>query len=107
MASQLRPPHPPGLASLATLSSLLDRLERRPRLVSAAQYRDVALSVLQLLVQVEPGPALEAVLQASPAAAELYENLNYRHAGLVRSPLDAALAAEQAALAALHKAGAR
>lgn len=107
MASKLRPSPPPGLPNLAALASLLDRLERRPRVVSADQYRDVVLGVTQLLTQVEPGPALEAVLQGSPAAAELYENLNYRHAGLVRSPLDAALAAEQAALAAIQKAGAR
>jgi hypothetical protein len=37
---------------------------------------------------------LSPLLDAFPSAAELYENLNYRHAGLCRSPLDAALDAE-------------
>jgi hypothetical protein len=47
---------------------------------------------------------LDAVLARVPAAAELYENLNYQHAGLCRSPLDASLAAEAAARAAIDKA---
>jgi len=41
------------------------------------------------------------VLEAFPAAAQLYENLNYQHAGLCRSPMDASLAAELAARAAI------
>ena len=34
------------------------------------------------------------MLDASPVAAELYENLHYDKAGLARSPLDQAVAAE-------------
>jgi hypothetical protein len=34
------------------------------------------------------------VLDAYPAAAQLYENQNYQHAGLCRSPLEASLDAE-------------
>ena len=107
MASQLRPSLPPGLQTLAALATLLDRLERQPRRVGADQYREVAAGVTRLLAEAEPGPALDAVLQASPAAAELYENLQYVHAGLVRSPLESALAAEGAARAALRKAAVR
>ena len=40
------------------------------------------------------GVTFSALLDAYPAAAELYENVNYRHAGLCRSPLDFALRAE-------------
>jgi hypothetical protein len=44
------------------------------------------------------------VLGAHPAAAELYENLQYEHAGLCRSPLEAALNAELLAGAAIQRA---
>jgi len=37
------------------------------------------------------------VLAEFPAAAQLYENQHYQHAGLCRSPLDPALAAEMQA----------
>jgi hypothetical protein len=44
------------------------------------------------------------VLEAFPSVAELYENLNYQHAGLCRSSLDAGLAAEAAARVAIERA---
>jgi hypothetical protein len=37
---------------------------------------------------------LRAVLNTFPVAAELYENINYQHAGLVRAPLEASLNSE-------------
>ena len=46
---------------------------------------------------VRPGVELGALLDTHPAAAELYENTVYQHAGLCRSPLDPALAAERQA----------
>jgi hypothetical protein len=46
---------------------------------------------------------LQAVLNTFPAAAELYENLNYQHAGLCRSPLDRSLAAEVKARELIRK----
>jgi hypothetical protein len=48
--------------------------------------------------------ALDAVLEASPSTAQLYENMQYEHAGLCRSPLEAALEAELAARAAIDAA---
>ena len=51
-----------------------------------------------------PEAAREAVLAASPATAEVYENLHYDVSGLSRSPLERAVAAELAATAAIHKA---
>jgi DNA-directed RNA polymerase specialized sigma24 family protein len=48
--------------------------------------------------------ALGALLDTHPAAAELYENVNYQYAGLCRSALDASLAAEQLAKEALNRA---
>jgi hypothetical protein len=92
---------PASLHALAAMAGLLERLERTPRQASAEQYRAVVQRVQALLAAAEPGAALDALLQAAPATAELYENLQYTHAGLCRSPLEAALNAELAASAAL------
>jgi len=53
---------------------------------------------------VEPGADLGRLLDAYPAASEVYENLNYQHAGLCRSALDASLAAEVGARQAIARA---
>lgn len=94
---------PASLHALAAMAGLLERLERQPRQASAAQYRGVAQQVSQLLTEAEPGAALDALIALAPATAELYENLQYVHAGLCRSPMQAALNAELAATAALAK----
>lgn len=111
MQADARPALPHSLRALAAMAALLERLEREPRRhsgsASASQYRDVVRQVGELLAQAEPGPALEMLLAAAPATAELYENLQYAHAGLVRSPLEAALNAELAAAAVIGRARAR
>ncbi len=88
-----------------TLARLFERLEHSPVRVDADQYRLVASRLAEALSAVEPGAPLQALLEASPAAAEIYENLNYQHAGLCRSPLDAALAAEVRSREILDRAG--
>ena len=70
----------------ALLAGLLERLEAANH-SDAAQYRDV-----------------EALLNASPAAATVYENLHYENAGLCRSLLDAAAQSELAARDAINRA---
>jgi hypothetical protein len=95
---------PAALQDLAAMATLLERLERQPRSVGAEQYRDVVRSVSKLLADAAPGDALHALLAVAPAAAEIYENLQYAHAGLCLSPLDRATAAEQAAAAAIEHA---
>ena len=94
---------PTLLWPLAAVGTLLERLERLPRSAAPEQYRDVVLKVQKLLGEAEPGMALDAVLAALPATAELYENMHYAHSGLCRSPLDAALNAELAAKASWAK----
>jgi hypothetical protein len=76
------------------LAELLERLERSAVPVGAEQYRSVVRHLVSELGDVEPGTALGALLDSHPAAAELYENVYYQHAGLCRSALDASLAAE-------------
>ena len=104
MEKTSQPTFPAALRPLAAMAALLERLERTPREASAEQYREVAQSVATLLAEAEPGDVLSALLAMTPATAEIYENVQYAHAGLVRSPLDAALAAEQAAVAAIQRA---
>jgi len=94
---------PARLHALAAMSALLERLENQPRQASAEQYRGVVQQVQALLAEAEPGPMFDALLGAAPATAELYENLQYQHAGLCRSPLEAALNAELAAVAAIGR----
>lgn len=91
-----KPTHlpPANLATAFMLSELLERLERAARPIGADQYRSVVRHLAQEFASVAGDERLSAVLDTHPAAAELYENLHYRHAGLCRSPLDAALAAE-------------
>lgn len=95
---------PARLHTLAAMAGLLERLDRQRTSATAEQYREVALRVKALLAQAEPDEHLNALLAAAPASAELYENLRYDVAGLVRAPLEAALNAELAANAALSKA---
>jgi hypothetical protein len=95
---------PARLNSLAAMAGLLERLDSHRSTASAEQYRSVARQVSSLLAQAEPDEHLRALLNAAPASAELYENLRYDVAGLVRAPLEKALNAELAATAALRKA---
>ena len=94
---------PTALHDLAAMAALLERLERQPRKASADQYRDVVQRVSQMLEDAEPGDALQALLAVAPATAEIYENLQYAHAGLCLSPIDQATAAEQAAAGVIER----
>jgi len=49
------------------------------------------------LGQEMPTDALRAILRAHPAAAEVYENLHYAHAGLSLASLELSVTTEQAA----------
>ncbi len=90
--------------NLVVLARVLDRLERSAQPVDAEQFRSLVSRVTAELVSTPHDAGLEAVLDTFPSVAELYENLNYEHAGLCRSALDPALAAELAARAAIDAA---
>lgn len=90
--------------NLVTLARMLERLDRSTVAIDPQQYRGVVEHLSEVLRTVPHDAALEAVLAASPATAELYENLQYRHAGLCRSPLEAGLNAELSARAAIDAA---
>ena len=90
--------------NLVMLARMLERLDRSAVAVDPQQYRGVVEHLADVLRTAPHDAALEAVLEASPATAELYENLQYQHAGLCRSPLEPALNAELAARVAIDAA---
>ena len=95
---------PAHLEVILTLSSLLERLETSPTPFNAAQYRAIAQNLATELSLVKVDADLMALLNAFPAAAELYENVRYAHAGLCRAPLEQSLNSEMAARAAIDHA---
>jgi 2-methylisocitrate lyase-like PEP mutase family enzyme len=95
---------PARLAMAVLLAQLLERLDRSTVPVGAEQYRSVVRHLAEEFDALQSEGGLTQVLDAFPAAAELYENLNYRHAGLCRSPLDLSLHAEQQARKAIERA---
>lgn len=88
------------------LARLVQRMEASPAEIDAHQYRTVVQQLSRALERVEPGKALQLILEDCPAASELYENLRYEHAGLVRAPLEKALNAELEARRAITLAAA-
>ena len=76
-----------------------------PPAAAPTSTRTVVRHLSDELARAEPGREFDALLGAFPAAAELYENLQYAQAGLCRHPLEASLNSEllaRQALAPLH-----
>lgn len=90
--------------NLVALARVLDRLERSAEPVDPEQFRSVVARLSAELQSAPRDAGLEAVLETFPSVAELYENLNYEHAGLCRSALETALQAEIAARGAIASA---
>jgi hypothetical protein len=95
---------PVRLAVAALLAQLLERLDRSAAPVGAEQYRSVVRHLAEEFEELQSHQGLSPLLDAFPSAAELYENLNYRHAGLCRSPLEASLDAEMQARRLIERA---
>jgi hypothetical protein len=95
---------PARLAVAVLLSQLLERLDRSAEPVGAEQYLSVVRHLQEEFDDLGAETSLSALLDAYPSAAELYENLNYRHAGLCRSPLELSLDAELRARQVIERA---
>ncbi|MBL8344800.1 MAG: hypothetical protein JNN03_05115 [Rubrivivax sp.] len=65
--------------------------------VDAHQYQVLVARLKAALSEDLPEPALDAILGAFPAAAEVYENMHYQHSGLSRSPLERSVSSEKLA----------
>ncbi|GAB3477985.1 hypothetical protein [Polaromonas eurypsychrophila] len=99
--------HTPSSANLTVthvLAELLERLEHSQQPVGPEQYLSVVNHLVEAFGDVTPGMELGALLDTHPAAAELYENINYQYAGLCRSPLQTSLSAEQQARQVIERA---
>jgi hypothetical protein len=81
-------------AALVRLATVLQHFDSGHLPFDASQYQAIAKQLAAALRRNAGSPALQAVLDASPVAAELYENLHYEQAGLARSPLEQAVSAE-------------
>lgn len=104
MNATQKPTSKTDLHIVQVLAELLERLDHSKRPLDAGQYRAVVQRLADALGRVEPGLALGAVLDQFAAAAAVYENLQYAHAGLCRSLLSVSLATERSAKEAIERA---
>lgn len=95
------------LETAIALARLLERVETSGRAFGADQYRALVRQLGVALSQEMPADALQAVLGAHPAAAEVYENLHYAQSGLSRSSLELSVGSEMLASQALAHAARR
>lgn len=91
------------LETAIALARVLERVERSAEPLNADQYQVLVARLKSALSEDLPEPALNAILGALPAAAELYENMHYQLSGLSRSPLDQSVASEVLAASVLAK----
>lgn len=91
------------LENVIALARLLERVERSPVAPDAEQYRALVRQLGAALEADLPDDALQAVLGAHPAAAEIYENLHYEKSGLSRSSLERSIATEMLTSQTLHR----
>ncbi len=94
---------PPQLHGLAALASLLERLERESAQPDPSQYRLLVQRIRDELERQSMDPALDGLLAAFPATAEIYENLRYDCAGLCRTPLERSVGSERQARELLRR----
>ena len=95
------------LETAIALARLLERVETSGRAFGADQYRALVRQLGVALSQEMPDDALQAVLGAHPAAAEVYENLHYAESGLSRSSLERSVGSEMLASQAIARAAQR
>ena len=85
------------LENAIALARLLERIETSAVAFNADQYQALVRQLQIALAQELPHDALQAVLGAYPAAAELYENAHYGESGLSRSSLERSVGSEMLA----------
>jgi hypothetical protein len=95
------------LENVMALARLLERVETSPVAIGPDQYRALVRQLKLALAQELPHDALQAVLGAHPAAAELYENQHYAQSGLSRSSLERSIGSEMLASQVIARAARR
>lgn len=92
-----------NLETAIGLANVLERVERSTQPVNAEQYQLLVSRLKAALSEDLPMPALNAILVALPAAAEVYENMHYEQSGLSRSGLERSVSSELLAASVLRK----
>ena len=92
------------IETVVALARLLERVEQTHMRIGADQYQALVRQLKIALSQEMPDAALQAVLGAHPATAELYENMHYAQSGLSRASLDRSVRSEMLASQAIQKA---
>ena len=82
------------LETTIALARLLERVEAGAVCASADGYRHLVQQLQAALREDMPADVLQAILQAHPAAGEVYENLHYKDAGLSQAPLECSVSSE-------------
>jgi hemoglobin-like flavoprotein len=95
------------LENVIALARLLERVETTRVTISPDQYQALVHQLQRALGQELPDDALQAVLGAHPAAAEVYENLHYSVSGLSRSSLERSVSSEMLASQLIARAARR
>lgn len=91
------------LQAVIALAGILEHIERSGAPVDADQYQVVVDRLKAALSEDLPDDVLQAVLNAHPSAAELYENMHYEQSGLSRSSLERSVSSEMLAAEALAR----
>ena len=95
------------LETIVPLAYLLECVETGTASASADGYRRLVLRLQAALSEDVPAEALQAILTAYPATAQLVENLHYGHSGLSRAPLERSVSSELLAKQVLARAARR
>lgn len=103
MNSVVRLTVPNELLSLVRLAQLLQALEGQGHAADPHQYQLLVEKLSAELRQHQGHAALPYLLDHFPAAGEVYENLQYAHAGLCRAPLEVSLTSELATRSLLER----
>ena len=92
------------LENVIGLARLLERVENTRVTIGPDQYQTLVHQLQRALAQELPHDALQAVLGAHPAAAEVYENQHYAQSGLSRASLERSVSSEMLASQAIARA---
>ena len=96
MPSVIKLAVPAELLSLVRLAQLLQALEGQGHAADPHQYQLLVQKLGAELHEQQGHEMLAGLLDHFPAAGEVYENLQYGHAGLCRMPLEVSLTSELA-----------
>ena len=91
------------LQAVIVLAGILEHMERSNAPIDAHQYQAVVARLKEALSMNLPDDTLQAILNAHPAAADVYENMHYKLSGLSRSSLDQSISTETLAAQAIAR----